>query len=514
VKKQKRREAFMDYAPNVSASAIETKLKETQACLGLRVEWIRSAAELTKALHYGLANLYQQVFADPPYNEHFTFADVKDIFCATLDANGFIFTAGETHDCAPVAFVASVPLATDPPLVNLLKPMLDITKASYFSEDGTRHDRRQQGISTQMKNLLLYANFVSGFEKIILRTSIYNYRQISAVCKAGGEVISNLYQDVESTRSDGAISSDKRAFYLFDINSFTSFAHNIWNLPRVTIARPGGNDTAIVWTHVDREKQGPASLLIQETFPGVEQVMFVEGANSGNAQARGQMAGGEFCGNATRSLGYLHLDGNDGFVDLEISGATTPLRVEVQNGFAKTQIPILTDLDCIKNIDGTGEHIVDLEGISFLITYEDMKHGAELTALNSVEQRKDRVLEILKKMNLVEKPAAGILVLKSNENEELFLDPYVFVRDTGTLYFESGCGSGSTAVGLMLSKKLGRSIENQRIIQPSGMSLYVSVGHEDNKFTQAHVSGPIEVLFDGRMYLSKQHAQKTLGLGT
>ncbi len=77
-------------------------------------------------------------------------------------------------------------------------------------------------------------------------------------------------------------------------------------LEKVTFVRPGGNDTAIVWDSVAREEQGDISKDIQRQYESIEQVMYVE--HDDDNQIRGQMAGGEFCGNATRSLGYLLLN--------------------------------------------------------------------------------------------------------------------------------------------------------------------------------------------------------------
>jgi len=491
--------------------AIEAKRQEIEAKTGLLLSWIRTTDELTRVLDEGLTELYQQVFADFPYNEKFSVEEVKSAFEATLNAGGLIFTASAPDNRKTIAFVSSVPLRAEPSISDVVKSVVDLQTTSYFSEDGVAQAWRRQNISTNMKDMLLTANYLLGYDNVILRTSLYNYPQIASVSKSGGVVISEISQDVESKRGDGTISSDKRIFYLFDLEAKKENNAEIFN--RVTVARPGGNDTAIVWDYVPRASQGAVSLNIQKIYPGVEQVMFVE--KQKNTQlVRGQMAGGEFCGNATRSLGYLLLGAKDGSVDVEISGATRPLNVEVRNGFSKTQIPILNNLECIKSVNGTGEYVAKLEGISFLIAFKDTCNGKQVSVIVDLEKRKQQVLNILREYKLSDEPASGLLVLNRKENGDIYLDPYVYVRDTGTLYYESGCGSGSTAVGLMLAKQSGASIVDQKIIQPSGMGLYVSVDRNEKAFLSATVSGPIELLLDGKMYLSKKWREPKLAFGS
>ena len=479
---------------------INAKRKEVEGRTGLRFSWVKTSEELTGVLKEGLTELYQQVYADPPYNEAFSPEDVRKVFKETLSAGGLILTAASPDDGRTVAFITSVPMAAAEPLVSdVINAIIPPGTASYFSEEGVARDWRRRGLSTNMKDLLLTANFLSGFENIVLRTSVYNYPQIAAINKSGGIVIPNLFQNVESRRGDGSIITDKRAFYLFN-REWTDQAENLRILNRVTIVRPGGNDTAIVWDHIQRKDHSSVSLRIQQTYPEIEQVMFIEPLAKASA-FRSQMAGGEFCGNATRSLGYLMLGSKDGKIEVEVSGAIRPLTVEVRDGLSRTQIPILNDLNCVKPIGDTGEYMVRLEGISFLITFVDVNHGSQVASLNNLEQKKKRILEILNEYRLSEWASSGLLVLSRKENGDLHLDPFVYVKDTGTLCYESGCCSGSAAVGLMLAKQSGSSVSDQKIVQPNGMDLYVSVDRDDRAFISATVNGPIEILFDGKMYL-------------
>ena len=170
-----------------------------------------------------------------------------------------------------------------------------------------------------------------------------------------------------------------------------------------SIVRPGGNDTAVVWDNVTRQQQAAIASLIQKTYPGIEQVMFVE-RNPETGKIRGQMAGGEFCGNATRSLGYLLLNGKEGSIDLEVSGTSQPMTVMVKDGSAQTMIPINKNLSSVVTLDN-GEMVVNLEGISHLITCTHQPSAQRMAGCVSDEMRKDMAKQILVENNLATLPA-------------------------------------------------------------------------------------------------------------
>lgn len=297
--------------------------------------------------------------------------------------------------------------------------------------------------------------------------------------------------------------TDKRIFYNFDLKG--SDANLTEKLERVSIIRPGGNDTAIVWDNIARADQADISLKIQDAYPGVEQVMFAEEGSDG--LKRGQMAGGEFCGNATRSFGYMNLKGNDGEIELEVSGSSKPLKVIVENGMSKTSIPVGKDLNSVLPMDdGSGNYVAHLEGISFVITFPDNALGDKIINKSTEDEQKSIVMDILKRNGFADKyPASGVLIANKQDDGSYKLEPFVYVRDTGTIYYETGCGSGSTAVGLMVAKKDGKPVDNLKITQPSGMDLIVSVDRDEAEFKGASVNGPIYVLFDGHMYISPPH---------
>lgn len=82
------------------------------------------------------------------------------------------------------------------------------------------------------------------------------------------------------------------------------------------ILNPGGNITALVeWIPINRSARKTINDKIMKVFPKVEQVGFLD-----RSIPRLEMAGGEFCGNATRCAAYLLLGGKLGKISLNVSG--------------------------------------------------------------------------------------------------------------------------------------------------------------------------------------------------
>jgi diaminopimelate epimerase len=453
---------------------------------------------LTDALKRGLGDLYRSVFAGAPYFEKFSAEEAEDSFRQCLDQGGIVFAAFDRATGKAVAFNASLPLETVPDLKRLFGQASWFARAAYFAEDGVDQSLRRQGVSACMKRLLLSANFSAGVQNVLLRTNANNYPQICAVTKAGGRVLSDIFQDVAGVRQSGKTTVDKRSFYMFTASDRQTAAQTR-RLDRVTIARPGGNDTAIVWDDIARAEQKDVARRIQENYPGVEQVMFVEKGKDG--RVRGQMAGGEFCGNATRSLGYMLLEGKPGRVTVDVSGTDRPLDVEVDAKGARTDIPVHSSLDCVHWNESARAYQVDIEGISFLVTYNTQTLGQSIQG--GVEERKRAALDILRQTGLADsKPASGVIVLEEGaEWDYTPLHPYVYVRDTGTMYYETACGSGTTAAALMAASAGKAGTMTRGYEQPSGMALVVTIERSAGAFEKATVNGAVDIAFDGPMHL-------------
>jgi len=102
-----------------------------------------------------------------------------------------------------------------------------------------------------------------------------------------------------------------------------------------------------------------------------------------------------------------------------------------------------------------------LSGIGFLVTKEKIR----------ITRRS--LLELTNEYRL---PAFGIVLTDENR-----IEPYVYVKQTNSLFKETACGSASIATNIILGIN--------KIIQPTGESIYV-----ENKQNKIRVSAKVVAL--------------------
>jgi len=255
-----------------------------------------------------------------------------------------------------------------------------------------------------------------------------------------------------------------------------------------TIMRPGGNDTALVAGVIrDAEIRKEVNDAILEMYKNVEQVGFVD-LNPKSPEL--MMAGGEFCGNATRSTAWLALGGKPGEVEIKVSGVEGKLKAGVTpNGEAFAQMPIYQDIAKVTK-DGDNR-IVEMEGITQYINF----NSKEIEGL-SQDEVKQKAMTLIRAKNLDRFPAAGVMYSKK-EGNNWRITPIVYVKAVDTLYAETACGSGTTALGLVLTLQEGGS--DISIVQPTGLPIRVSVAFDGTAFRYAQISGPVEKLAEGML---------------
>jgi diaminopimelate epimerase len=255
---------------------------------------------------------------------------------------------------------------------------------------------------------------------------------------------------------------------------------------------PGGNITSLVFAEVPREEQASVAKRIMASQPDVEQVGFVEKPKNPKAVARLQMMGGEFCGNATRSLAWVlwhkrrrGIDTSARTVTLEVSGVARPLSVEIHDRMVRLEMPIKGELSSIKSIKG--QTVVQLEGISHVV----LRRAAPRDA-------KEEANRLLDELGLKSLEAAGVLYCEQYE-DGVSMSPIVWVCETATLVEETGCASGTVCVALVESANAGRSVDNLKVYQPSGSFITASVEFGKGQFLRAFIEGPVEILEEGEL---------------
>lgn len=254
----------------------------------------------------------------------------------------------------------------------------------------------------------------------------------------------------------------------------------------VNIIRPGGNDTALIEGLLNPEEKRIINDVVMRSSYNVEQVGFYN-YDLPSKKASLEMAGGEFCGNALRSLAYLLLNGKKGELKFNVSGTNQILKAGIKcKNSAYAYMPIYADLNCVKQIE-KGLFLVELEGISHLIISKPQRGSR-----NNLKTIAKNLL--IKNNQKLSNLAAGVMFVDELSKNELTVDPIVWVRDIETFFYETACASGSTAIGLLRAKLNNKRITNLRIKQPSGQWISVVVRKTSKKFLNAVIDGPVKIL--------------------
>ena len=208
---------------------------------------------------------------------------------------------------------------------------------------------------------------------------------------------------------------------------------------KYTVLDPAKNITIIVQTPVKKQDRRFVADLLMKQEPSSEQVGFLKG----NVL---DMAGEEFCGNATRCAAVL----------------------------AKANTIICAGLEI--KCDGTAAFIPkELDGIKHFIKLEMMP--------------KEQAEEEIKKQSNGD--AIGFMFFDESKME---LKPLVYVPTADTLYWENSCASGSVAVGKYLSEKYCKEIDVD-LKQPGGI-LKVKTSPEDKYVV---IDGKVDIIKTGEL---------------
>ena len=225
-------------------------------------------------------------------------------------------------------------------------------------------------------------------------------------------------------------------------------------------ADPAGNITIFVLNPPAGkiEREAAARALLADPGLKAEQVGFVLPPAESGGLWRLEMAGGEFCGNASRSFGLLvaakmGLFGRHNLM-IETSGMTRPLPVHIdtETGIAEIEMPgpmAQTEMA----LEGRRYPVYEFEGITHVIAEnvhpDESAARAIITALDN-----DRFA------------AAGVMFYDSRK---CFMRPVVWTRELDALVWESSCGSGSAALGIWAARDTKDAELEIDLEQPGGV---------------------------------------------
>jgi len=266
---------------------------------------------------------------------------------------------------------------------------------------------------------------------------------------------------------------------------------------------PGGNKTALVFgldgleTDTQRRKEIQDRILAKHANDcggEVEQVGFVS-LDAGNPRLI--MAGGEFCGNATRTAAAYYLNNTAGEIEINVSGATKPLRAGRRvSGEVWAEMPVYAELDRAVKPLPNGTYWVMMDGISHLVVPQRIA-APYLERIFTCANKADQLSIAL---NLLEQTIAecklptgdayGVMFLE-NTVDMIAMHPFVHVKTAGTTYYETGCGSGAMSVGLVSSLFHGGSVKLS-LIQPSGKAICADVEYDAAGKVWGKISGAVD----------------------
>ncbi|GMO15326.1 MAG: diaminopimelate epimerase [Mycoplasmoidaceae bacterium] len=223
---------------------------------------------------------------------------------------------------------------------------------------------------------------------------------------------------------------------------------------------PSGNVTGVVTSKCPKKTYKTINDSILSDHKECEQVCFIKDWK--NKTCTFEMAGGEFCGNACRSVGYYCFTKYNTPV-LKLLINKIKINCECKKNYSSIKVAKKDLLKKIKKIDEYTS-VVILKGITHIVLLEKSKYFVS----NPTKEIADNVIKKLQ----IDDCAIGVMFVDKNTN----LKPFVYVKAVDTFYYETACASGSLSCGIVLNK-------NVSLKQPSGDKLdfkidknYISVG--------------------------------------
>lgn len=262
---------------------------------------------------------------------------------------------------------------------------------------------------------------------------------------------------------------------------------------------PGGNSTILVLDPVPNADRGKVAQILMSThhLQG-EQVGFLDLEAD---PVRLDMMGGEFCGNACRASAAVMVQEKIGLREQEgllqgkisVSGAQYPLHLKVD------MIPKMPVYWLEMPVQGQnlthgvrelepGLGLVSLPGIDHFCLYEQI-HPFPVNYIEQVQNLRQRYG--------LQGPAVGCIWYQTTP--AYCIKPVVWVRETASTHFETGCGSGSLALALWLGYGQKFPLELE-ILQPSGSSISVLLSKQKATYN-AWIYGPVSIIAKGEVYL-------------
>lgn len=439
---------------------------------------VNNLSELNQAQADSAISTYQRAFAKPPYQEAFTEEEAVEALQYILDKDGDL-VIGRAED----------------EVISLAGGYMREGNVYYIEELAVNPDEQGQGIGRQTLNALIERALRRGPSALEIRTTTRNNKALN-LYGSEGFVTEAVSEVVAQERQGGRVALDERVYLLKQITE--EAMEKPKTLKRAAIVYPSGNTTAVVFDQMLDTDRAQLNTQVMDAWkqkassrPEIEQCCFVTVPQDERAVARVEMFGGEFCGNAARSVIQLVTQGRDYQGMIEVSGVDRPLTFNVKAGSIAVEMPLPRSGELTTEVDEG--ILVQLDGIAQLV----------VTDVEQQEKRspRDVLQELLlqNKYGLADQPAVGITYYNSLSNKAEF---GVWVKEVNTIFDETACGSGTCAIGIASSIKM-RQNQKLEVIQPSGESITTEATFdgETGKVTSSNIAGKVAVLYDGELAL-------------
>lgn len=232
----------------------------------------------------------------------------------------------------------------------------------------------------------------------------------------------------------------------------------------------GGNETSIqVVKGGIKEANEQAGKALLNAYPIAEQagLLYIDSNTL-------EMAGGEFCGNASTAAAVLLADeSTDSMVRYVVSGFKGDVAAEVML-LTDNKYRVRTSFNgmsyMVENMvyEGKQLYVVDMRGITHVLIEDDFP----VSNCESLQRK------LVNELNLGGREAVGVIWYKQ-QAEGATIHPVVWVKKADTLFYESSCGSGSIAVALCTGSR--------KILQPTREYINVYI-NQDNVTTECEVT--------------------------
>jgi diaminopimelate epimerase len=259
---------------------------------------------------------------------------------------------------------------------------------------------------------------------------------------------------------------------------------------KIVRADPAGNITVFVLDPPSNEKirADAAMTLLADPGLGAEQVGFVSFAKG---IWRLEMAGGEFCGNASRSAALLAasmqgLSGRHTLI-IETSGMSAPLPVLIDTVAQTAEIAIPGPIEeTFINLEGRIFPVYVFEGITHIIA-EDIESDEILARelINKMDNRMDKSSK-----NDQGNGSCSAMGVMFYDTDKRFMRPIVWTRMMDTFVFESSCGSGSAALGVWILRSVQDAETSIELVQPGG-TITVCITKQAGVITHLSIGGHV-----------------------